>query len=461
MLRQLRAISLGVVLSVLSACGSPTSETPIPTGTISAQVENTTSMPTPQAQTSTNTPILTAETRDILDLGSEALAKMDNFRMHLTFTYDGTDTENTSQKGEVELNNTYWRSDTKDRHLTLYERDLVTDDAMGIELFQFGGKNYSYSHDDTRGQICSTVITDVPSGDERWEESKANFQPNIFIAGVRNARMLEQGVPINGVLTDHYVFDTVDFGVFTSVQGDIWLAQSHDASEEFIVRYTGEAVGQTDLSGFAFTGTIRWAYQIEDINQLTGLELPEVCTTIRMGIPIPEQADVQSNKVRSLIFNSPQSIADLAAFFSTNLDQIGWTLEDNLPNDESWFLTFGRGNTKLNVRISQSRTYAVVVINQMDNPDTSSVNDLPLPASADGDMLVNGLRQFRSSEPSVTIATFYTQALSAAGWEQQTDQSGWGRYSIGFTRESHWLWIDIIPDDQGGSLTTILDETAL
>ena len=371
---KLRTTLLSTLLVVLTACGR--------TGEPLSNASSTASAPTPAAS-ALPTPTLATTPRDILDLGNEALAKQDSFRMRLTFTYDGTDTGGEPQKGEVSLVNELWLNATKDRHLSLSEQDLLTADAIGMGMFQLGGKTYVYSRDDTRGLVCSRLLTDMPAGAKGLEQNKAIFQPNLFIAGIKGARMVERGVPINGVLTDHYVFDRVDFGTFTSVKGDVWLAQGENQSAEFIVRYTGEAIGKSNPAGRELSGSIKWDYQIEDVNQVPATQLVDACTTIQMGLPIPDHADVRSNSLRSLTFNAPDSVADLAAFFRNKLAAAGWTLEASSPVlSDMWNLDFSQGSTNLQVRISGNREGSSVMIDRVESPDTVSYTHLTLPTKA-------------------------------------------------------------------------------
>jgi hypothetical protein len=116
-------------------------------------------------------------------------------------------------------------------------------------------------------------------------------------------------------------------------------------------------------------------------------------------------------------------------------------------------------NTNLSIRINKTRNGSDVSIDRIDNPDLNSVDELPIPNSVVEDTAIKGMRQLRSTEQPEEIFAFFKSRLPEDGWELKTEQSGWQFYTLGFTRDKHWVLINIMPNFDGGTMVSIEDDT--
>jgi hypothetical protein len=99
--------------------------------------------------------------------------------------------------------------------------------------------------------------------------------------------MVESGVMMNGVLTNHYRFDQsgLSIGTFGSAAGEAWVAQAGNV----VVKYMGQGTGKSALIGKTLDGTITWEFSVDAINQDVRITLPAECEKEKPAkdIPVP------------------------------------------------------------------------------------------------------------------------------------------------------------------------------
>jgi hypothetical protein len=83
--------------------------------------------------------------------------------------------------------------------------------------------------------------------------------------GFLTATLVEAGVVVHGILTDHYRLEPPPMPAFDTMSGDVWLARD----DRVIVRYEVETT-QRDT-------TFTWTYDLEALGTLETLTLPEAC----------------------------------------------------------------------------------------------------------------------------------------------------------------------------------------
>ena len=89
------------------------------------------------------------------------------------------------------------------------------------------------------------------------------------VTGFREATLVGEGETINGILTDRYRLEPPAFNNYydpASLQGELWMAREGS----LIVRYK--------ITGKSSTTSVAWNYDLEAVNALDTIELPEVCT---------------------------------------------------------------------------------------------------------------------------------------------------------------------------------------
>ena len=137
------------------------------------------------------------------------------------------------------------------------EHVLLANPVAGrqTEDFFVQGKAYAYSvMDDER--VCFSLFQDSRPQLSFLVTDLGFMQP-------RNASLVAESVLVNGVLSDHYVFDEKS----ESLHGDVFIAQQGG----YIVRYEV-------LKGNDAASTL-WQYNLDVSAGGTSVELPSACST--------------------------------------------------------------------------------------------------------------------------------------------------------------------------------------
>jgi hypothetical protein len=290
------------------------------------------------------------ETRDIQDIGG-SLDALNSYRMRFSFKFDGKDDQDKPQQGGMEFVQEIIK-DRKDQHIRF---SATGDTAQGsgkngaFELYQVDGTSYMFSPD---GQVEQKCIG-VTSGQNSLDTS-APFKPSDVVGGLRDARLVNKGETVNGVVADHYTFDekAISFGAFASAKGDAWVAQDGG----FLVKYVGTATGKNSiLAGRSGEGTFTWEYNVEDANQVAAIALPKECEGQKPAadIPMPDNATDKTSLGKLITFKTPDAPADVAAFYKKQLPQQGWKAGEANVMGDLQTLAFSKDGRKLSVTITK------------------------------------------------------------------------------------------------------------
>jgi hypothetical protein len=221
--------------------------------------------------------------------------------------------------------------------------------SSSFDLYQLAGTSYMYSPDGQAEQKCIGVTSDRNS-----QDTSAPFKPSDVVGGLKDARLVSKGETVNGVTADHYTFDekAISFGTFASAKGDVWIAQDGG----FLVKYVGTATGKDSiLSGRSAEGTFTWEYNVEDANQVTAIALPKECAGQKpaMDIPVPENATDKTSFGKMITFKTPDTPADMAAFYKKELAKQGWKAGEANAMGDLQTLAFSKDDRKLSVTITK------------------------------------------------------------------------------------------------------------
>jgi len=254
---------------------------------------------------------------------------LNSYRTKLTMTLKGID-----QNG-LEVN-----------EITTISQDVVKDQALfhfrlksessgeiiqNLELFTVGFQNYYL--DQSSGE--SSEVTCVGySGSDATGASYANFDtlsPENFFNNVKRNKLLEEGVLVNGIVTNHYsVVDASKIGAeFITNSAEIWFAQDG----EFVVRFIGDGEGETSsgLNGNSVTGKMSWEYDLTDANLVTDIPIPEKCLTSSndsFGVPTPENVESANSFGSMMSFVSPDEPAIVAEYYKEIMPSKGFSQSD-------------------------------------------------------------------------------------------------------------------------------------
>lgn len=350
---------LALAALVLSACGGgePAPQSAAPTATPAAAPAAAPTATQPAAPTPTVASATVAdEITRIPDIesGLDALA---SYRARFNFVFEGKDADGKDRKGTLEFVQEV--TESGDQHTRVVGAGMGDDpaDSGAFEMFNIAGVSYIYGTEDGTARCVSF------SSGESSPDMAGLFKPGDILNGLDTARLVERGVTVNGISTNHYVLDenSINAGLFNSASGDIWIAQDGN----FVVKYTGTATGRViPFGNDDQEGTAAWDYQLEAINALTSIELPEECLAQKPAddIPVPASAAEKSQFGGMITFKTGDKPADVVAFYQTEMPKLGWMEGEAGEVGDIRTLNFTKGDRSLSIMISPEEGGGVNVL---------------------------------------------------------------------------------------------------
>jgi hypothetical protein len=181
---------------------------------------------------------------------------LDSYRLTMKLDYHGRDAGGQEHSGEMILEQQFIRA-SGDQFFRISNTNSARPEENGeMAIYQVGGVTYMLG----MGEGCMSF-----SGNEEFMEENPMAAADAFNQ-LNNLRLIERGVRVNGVVTDHYGFDETSFesGEFQDVEGEVWLAQQGG----YVVKMTGKGRGPIEF-GIEGDGEMEWEYELDDINQVT------------------------------------------------------------------------------------------------------------------------------------------------------------------------------------------------
>jgi hypothetical protein len=226
-------------------------------------------------------------------------------------------------------------------------------DELGLDLF--GGMSIVEMDGKTYTDIASFGCTVSDSSEENMAEDFILRPDGLFddIDGEK-VTLVERGVMINGIATDHYRFDETaiedDDATVTNMIGDVYVAQQGD----FIVRMV--IVGDGDLSGLgdeSSLGTMRVEFNVYDVNSSITITIPETCLNVGTSSGYPMLADAydQSSFAGFITYKTKSSISDAAAFYRRELTNQGWSITFEFSDNRTATFMLEKDGKSLTVAI--------------------------------------------------------------------------------------------------------------
>ena len=187
------------------------------------------------------------------------------------------------------------------------------DQNSGIESIEVGGKMYS-----KMGDICTQVTAN--SG----PQANTMMDPNSIIGGVRGAQRVGNET-VNGIPTAHYKLDVSGLETlgYLNGNGDVWVADPGN----YVVKYVFQATGSDKFFGGTSNseGTIKWDYEVSDVNQPIDIQPPADCGGAAEDIPMMTDAQDQAAFGSTSTYSTPSKFEDVAAFYEKEMKAQGWT----------------------------------------------------------------------------------------------------------------------------------------
>lgn len=318
-------VVITIAMLALSACGggaAPSSGTPAaPTEAAQKPLEKATEKlaDKPTEQPAEKPAAATPEALDLAGV-TAGLGELNSYKASFKMTFEGT--ENGQPKtSALSFTEEFVKEPAAKRTVITGFGDMLggstgtptPDQSSGaIESIEVGGKQYS-----KMGNICTQITAD--SG----PQANTMMDPNSIIGGVRGAQRVGNET-VNGVPTVHYKIDVSGLETlgYLNGDGDVWVAELGN----YVVKYTFQATGTDKFFGGTMgEGTIKWDYEVTDVNQPINIQAPENCSGAAEDIPIMEDAQDQAAFGSMSTYSTPSKFEDVVAFYEKEMKAMGWT----------------------------------------------------------------------------------------------------------------------------------------
>ncbi len=306
----------------------PAGETPIATLTPAPQVTPT---PLPQA-TPTEEPLK-------LEKISAGLEKFSSYRLRWSVSFDGKDEAGNPVKWEFRWTEEY-TANPPARRLTFEGTEM----EKTVTLIYLEDKTYALVED--------TCLSGAAPGTENLER----FTPEFGISGGTFVGY----DTIAGIKAKHYTFDEKAFtwGNFAKLKGEIWVAPEGYALKEIV-----EAYGK-DVFYNKGEGTLRWAWEVIDINKPLVIELPPECTQLLpQDIPILPNASDMTAATGFITYKSSTPFREAVEFYKEKMPANGWTqAEGSMEMESMAMLNFSKAGRNASILIQAEADGVAVMI---------------------------------------------------------------------------------------------------
>jgi hypothetical protein len=275
------------------------------------------------------------------------LADLSSYRATLTRSFKGTKAgqpEEWSQTYVMLANKT-----PAARQLTI---DRLPAANTQVSLTEMNGALYQLVQE---GSCLATVIQPESFLAETRE-------PVGFLSSLIGAKEVGSET-VNGVASKHYTFDERALGEqdVAASKGEVWVA----VDGGYVVKYTLATTGSADYFGEGAEGVLTWDYQLTDVNQPVAITLPTGCPAGMIDAPVlPDAANVV--KLPGILrYKTVTSMADVVAFYQTELMALGWQLPAP-PSvaDDSALMDFIKDNQyiKLILMVADGTTHVRLIL---------------------------------------------------------------------------------------------------
>jgi hypothetical protein len=316
------AIVIMIAALVLSACGGG----PAPSGgaqTAPTQASQPTDKPAePPAQPPVEKPVAVATepaTSEAIELANvtAGLSELNSYKAAFTMSFEGTE-DGKPKTGTMSFTEEFVKDPAAKRTtITGFGAMLGSTGGTGaeenvIQTIEVGGKQYSQI-----GTMCTQVTA------ESGPQASAMFDPGSIIGGVRGGQRVGNET-VNGVPAVHHKIDVTSLETMGYVNGtgDVWIAEPGD----YVVKYTFEATGKDQFFGSATgEGTIKWVYELMEVNQPINIQPPVDCGGAAEDIPIMADAQDQSALGPTTLYSTLSKFEDVVTFYEKEMQAKGWT----------------------------------------------------------------------------------------------------------------------------------------
>lgn len=256
---------------------------------------------------------------------------------------------------------------------------------------------------------------------------------------------------VNQIPSVHYRFDqdslpiTKDSGPVT---GDVWIAEDGG----YVVKYTLSTSKPEKRPGEDLEVSQQWAYELDQVDGMDGIDLPDGCLPVPASLPAPTDAkDVQQVGGR-MSYTSTSDARQVLDLYYHELPALGWIAHSELQTGEiklPYLTFFDKEDQRLTVYINEGEKGSVDVdllitfievipVSPQEevtatpsgepapaatiNPGESGLpGDIPLYPGAT-DMLKTGeMVMFTVPDAPDVVAKYYSREMLANGWTMENE----------------------------------------
>ena len=318
---------------ILSACGGGAAPAPsggakpAPTEAAKQPVSKPTEKPADKpAQPPVDQPTADAgNNTDAINLTdvTSGLESLNSYETEFTMTFEGKDDAGQPKTGTMSFTEEFVKNPPAKRTTIngfgamLGGTSPVTQtDENVIQTIQVGGKEYFQM-----GTMCTQ------STSKEGPTANATFNPSDVMGGLHGAQLIGTET-VNGVPAAHYKSDVkgLDTLGYLNAQGEFWVAQPGD----FVVKYLFEATGKDKFLGNSNSeGTIKWVYEVKQVNQPIDIQAPKDCSGAAEDIPMMADAADQSAFGGTSMYTTPSTFKDVVAFYEKEMKAKGWQAKED------------------------------------------------------------------------------------------------------------------------------------
>ena len=297
-------VAAALALSACQGSSTPASATSTPAASAPENAnDNTAGQPEPTEDS--------PEEEFELSNVTEGLSGLDSYKTTFTMSFEGT--EAGQPKSWTWVTEESYRKDPPAKRTAFTGTGTDAADTGGFEMIEVDGKTYSIF-----GDICTSGESD------NAPDATATFRPSDIIGDIRSSQFVGAET-INGVPTRHYVVDESGFSVlgYADTKAEAWIADPGN----FVVKYTLQATGKDTFfsTGQDSEGTIRWDYEVSNVNQPVDVQAPEDCGGAPEDIPVMPDARDMSSFGDLTTYTSPSALGDVVAFYKAEMPNSGWS----------------------------------------------------------------------------------------------------------------------------------------
>ncbi len=179
------------------------------------------------------------------------------------------------------------------------------------------------------------------------------LRPEDFFETIDTDQLLESGVSVNGIKTDHYSVKNsgIEMEEVYSSSAEIWVAQDGG----YIVRFIGQAEGRFYTGEEIGDGKVTWEFNIFDVDAVNIIDFPVECRNQQKAVesvPIPENAINKEILAGIIMFESPDSPVKVGDFYRQQLPDNGWVITEDSSMSSLVMMTAEKDTNSLQIMIS-------------------------------------------------------------------------------------------------------------